>query len=66
MDGEFDSQKILEMKAASQMEMQQYLLGEIWLVANDLLKSFLRKQVNLKTEKASKAIAFFLPFSFEE
>lgn len=29
MGGEFDLEKILEMRAASQMEMQQYLSGEI-------------------------------------
>lgn len=28
MDGDFDSQKSLETRAASQMEMQQYLLGK--------------------------------------
>jgi len=29
MDGKLDSEKILEMRAASQMEMQQYFLGEV-------------------------------------
>lgn len=45
------------------MEMQQYLLGEIWLVVIDLLKSFLRKQVNLEAEKVNKT-SFFPPIFF--
>lgn len=52
MDAETDSQKILELRAASQVDMQKKLLREIWLNVNNPMKSFLRKQKNV----------FFLPF----
>lgn len=44
MDIETDSQKILELRVASQVDMQKNLLREIWLNVNNLMKSFLRKQ----------------------
>lgn len=49
------------------MEMQQYLLGVIWLVVKDLLKSFLRKQVSMKTGNNHKtSFLEFFSFSFKE
>lgn len=44
MDGETGSQKILELKAASEVDMQKYLLRKIWLNVNNLVKSYLKKQ----------------------
>lgn len=44
MDDETESQKILELRAASQVDMQKNLIREIWLNVNDLLRSYLRKQ----------------------
>lgn len=44
MDIETDSQKILELRVPSQVDMQKNLLREIWLNVNNLMKIFLRKQ----------------------